>query len=150
MSSNDKPNVNELNEEITLAKNELELNRQSSISSNLEQQDKFIELLFDKGGEIFTKYNEIVSENEKFLIEKNNIYQLEELKVVNMLVRRDKIFKGILIIVCIFLLCLLAYYEKAQSIAPVIGVIIGLLFKSNSLSDYFSSNKKKNISENES
>lgn len=150
MSSNDKPNVNELNEEITLAKNELELNRQSSISSNLEQQDKFIELLFDKGGEIFTKYNEIVSENEKFLIEKNNIYQLEELKVVNMLDRRDKIFKGILIIVCIFLLCLLAYYEKAQSIAPVIGVIIGLLFKSNSLSDYFSSNKKKNISENES
>ena len=130
--------------DLKQTKEELEFERQQSSVIQQNPQDKFIETLFDKGGAMFMSYLKTNAESEKYAIEKQTEYETQELKIVDNLDRRDKIFKGLLLVLSIFSLGLLAYFEKAQSIAPVIGVVIGLLLKTSSITEFFAGGKKKN------
>jgi hypothetical protein len=48
----------------------------------------------------------------------------------------------VLIAICILSLLIAAFFiEKAEVIIPVLSLIIGLLFKSNALSEYYSKGK---------
>jgi len=67
----------------------------------------------------------------------------KELVTVGILDRRDKIYKAIIILACIAALSILAVFDKASAIAPVIGVIIGLILKNNIVSEYFTGSTKK-------
>ena len=68
----------------------------------------------------------------------------EEMKIIERLDKREKIYKGTLIGVCIISLLISAVFiQKAEVVIPVLSLIIGLLFKSNSLSDFLSHAKRK-------
>ena len=129
--------INELKKEVEKTKPELEVARHGVDSPSTNSQDKFIETLFDKGGVIFERWLQTTSENEKFSIEKQNEIEKEEMQVAQVLDSRDKVYKAIIITVCILAMSILAYFEKAQSVAPVIGVIIGLVLKSSSITEFF-------------
>jgi hypothetical protein len=116
--------------------------RQLIAKSNSE--DKFIEVLFDKGGKLLVEYSKITSETNRYAIEKDNEFQKEELKVIDRLDTKEKIYKGVLISLCVLALVLSAMFiPKAEVIIPVLSLIIGLLFKSSSLADFFSHSKGK-------
>lgn len=135
--------VTQLKENLEKAEQELVIARQEQLTvQQVSPQDKFIETLFDKGGEMLTAYLSINAENQKLEMQKEKEVEIEELNVVNVLDKRDKYFKGILLAICIVALVVLALFEKAQSIAPVIGVVIGLLLKTNSITEFFTAGRK--------
>ena len=135
--------VNQLKTELQNTKQELALAHQQQLTSQ-NPQDKFIEVLFDKGGEIFKEWNKNSIDVHKYSLDKETEIQKEELKIINKLDTKEKLFKGLLITFCIITLVIASFYlEKAQGIIPVLSLIIGLLFKSSTLSDFFSHSKRK-------
>jgi len=134
--------INELKKQLEEAKNELEVYRQPQSAITINSQDKFIETLFEKGGTIFSHYTQIVAETQKHRIDRSAEFEKEELKMINKLDSKEKIYKGVLIAICILSLLIAAFFiEKAEVIIPVLSLIIGLLFKSNALSEYYSKGK---------
>lgn len=139
--------IKQLKEELSSAKFELQDIRQKQNIVQVSSQDRFLEILFDKGGEIFKEFTKMSSETQKHVSDQELALKKEELIVITKLDTKEKIYKGILIIICISALVLSALFiEKAEAIIPVLSLIIGLLFKANSLSDFFS-HKQKNIKE---
>ena len=119
------------------------LQKQQPKTTQPPTQDRFMEMLIEKGAPIVTEYLRTTYESKKHQTEKQTEYGLQELKSMDLLDRRDKIYKGILLIACIIALGVLAYFEKAQSVAPVLGVIIGLLLKNSSIGEFISGGRKK-------
>lgn len=138
--------VNELKNQLALTKKELEETRQKQqlvVQSN--PQDKFIETLFDKGGQMLIEYSKMSAETQKYTVDKQTEIDKEELIVINKLDTKEKIYKGSLIGLCVIALVLSALFiPKAEVVIPVLSLIIGLLFKSSSLSDFFTHSKNKN------
>ena len=135
--------VDKIKNELIKTQEELKVAKEQQYIVQQNPQDKFLETLFDKGGEILKVHLQTNTEKEKYLLDKQTEYDKEELKTVDTLDSRDKLFKGVLLSVSIAALGLLAYFEKAQSVAPVLGVVIGLLLKTSSITDFFSGGKSK-------
>ncbi|GAA3579678.1 hypothetical protein [Snuella lapsa] len=134
-------------------KSNYELNGNNS-EPNIQEispQDKFLETLIEKGGQVLMGYTQMSQETQKYSIDRQSEIEKEELKTANKFDIRDKIYKGILIVVCIISLILSdLFIEKAEVVIPVLTLIIGLLFKTNSLSDFRSLTKDKYDKNNES
>ena len=136
--------IEELKRQLEQAKSELQVERQKQVVVQTNPQDKFLETLIDKGGQIFMTYAQMSAESEKYNLDKNVELEKEELVVINKLDTKDKIYKGVMIGICVLALILSALFiEKAEVVIPVLSLIIGLLFKSNSLSEYFTHAKRK-------
>jgi hypothetical protein len=136
--------IRELQENLEKYKSELDLARQQQVSYQTNPQDKFIETLFDKGGDIFKEWTKVSADTHKYSIDKESEEHKEELKIINKLDTKEKLYKGILISICIVALLVSALnFEKAEVIIPVLSLIIGLLFKSNSLMDFFTHKGKR-------
>lgn len=140
------------------AKQEIKENLNPEVNKNsveptiqeISPQDKFLETLIEKGGQVLMGYTQMNQETQKYSIERQSEIEKEELKIVNKFDIRDKIYKGTLIGVCIVALILSAMFiEKAEVVIPVLTLIIGLLFKTNSLSDFRSLTKDKYDKNNE-
>jgi len=63
--------------------------------------------------------------------------QQNEIELIKILDKREKWFKGILICCSLIALIISANLDLHQSIVPIIAMLIGLLMKSNSISDFF-------------
>ncbi len=141
--------ISDLKKQLEDTKKQLEDARNSQIVVQHNPQDQFIETLFDKGGQMFMEYMKVSTETQRYHADKDAEVEKEELKVIDSLDTKEKKYKGILIITCILALVLSALFiPKPELIIPVISLIIGLLFKSNSLSDFFSHSKSKYKAEN--
>jgi len=129
--------------QVDNSREELIIKRKTQ-DDNLAAQENFIDTLFDKGGKLLMEYNNISMENQKYSIDKDSELEKEELKVIERFDIREKWFKGILLVTCLSALILTPIYtDKAASIIPVLSFIIGLLFRSNSLTGFYSFSKKK-------
>lgn len=135
--------------------NVLRLQQQITDLKNAEQEATSDPqtILVSKGieivGKIYESYLQRQIESKKQHLELNSSFEKEELTTVNNLDKRDKIYKGIMLFICISALSILAVYDKASSVAPVIGVVIGLVLQNNIITDYFTgSGKKKKIKSN--
>lgn len=117
-------------------------NARSAQVQQLNPQDKFIETLFDKGGAIFLKYSEMTTKVSESEMEYSKEIEKAELKAIQKLDFRDKIYKGFLIGLCIVALVTIPLFvPKSEMVIPVLSLIIGLLFKSSSVSDFFAFKK---------
>jgi hypothetical protein len=138
-----KKQIEELKSQIELLKMEVEnRNQQPILVQQHNPQDKFVEEVVSKGSEIFGLYLQSKLETERLDIEKSTDYAKEELKTVDGLDKRDKYYKGLLIVICFAFLGFLAYADKTQNILPVVTLIIGYMLKSNSISEFFSMKKQ--------
>ena len=136
--------INRLKSELSEAKKQLEDIRNNPTAVQLNPQDKFLEALFDKGENIFLEYRKMKKEADQLDSQITVELEKEEMKIIERLDKREKIYKGTLIGVCIISLLISAgFIQKAEVVIPVLSLIIGLLFKSNSLSDFLSHAKRK-------
>ncbi len=136
--------INRLKSELSEAKKQLEDIRNNPTAVQLNPQDKFLEALFDKGENIFLEYRKMKKEADQLDSQITVELEKEEMKIIERLDKREKIYKGTLIGVCIISLLISAVFiQKAEVVIPVLSLIIGLLFKSNSLSDFLSHAKRK-------
>ena len=136
--------INRLKSELSEAKKQLEDIRNNLTAVQLNPQDKFLEALFDKGENIFLEYRKMKKEADQLDSQITVELEKEEMKIIERLDKREKIYKGTLIGVCIISLLISAVFiQKAEVVIPVLSLIIGLLFKSNSLSDFLSHAKRK-------
>ena len=136
--------INRLKSDLSEAKKQLEDIRNNPTAVQLNPQDKFLEALFDKGENIFLEYRKMKKEADQLDSQITVELEKEEMKIIERLDKREKIYKGTLIGVCIISLLISAVFiQKAEVVIPVLSLIIGLLFKSNSLSDFLSHAKRK-------
>lgn len=136
--------INRLKSELSEAKKQLEDIRNNPTAVQLNPQDKFLEALFDKGENIFLEYRKMKKEADQLDSQITVELEKDEMKIIERLDKREKIYKGTLIGVCIISLLISAVFiQKAEVVIPVLSLIIGLLFKSNSLSDFLSHAKRK-------
>lgn len=149
MSENLTPEqVKELQDSLEQHKKELDIARKNQVFVQTDPQDKFIETLFDKGGDIFKEWAKINADVNKYSVDKETEAHKEELRVINKLDTKEKIYKGVLIGICIATLIVASLYvDNSQAIIPVISLIIGLLFKNNTLNDFFTHSRKKDTNE---
>jgi Na+-transporting methylmalonyl-CoA/oxaloacetate decarboxylase beta subunit len=86
----------------------------------------------------------MTSDTQRYAADKNAEIEKDELKIINKLDTKEKVYKGSLIALCVLALLLTALFvPKAEIVIPVLSLIIGLLFKSSTLSDFFSHSKGK-------
>ncbi|MBX7156445.1 MAG: hypothetical protein K1X91_15930 [Bacteriodetes bacterium] len=125
---------------------------QQSISKSIDAlpllqiQSKLLETVVEKIGMVFTDYINSNAETNRQSLEKVKQVELETLKILDQLDKRDKWYKAIMIVLCVGALSILGYFDKAQQLSPVIGVIIGLLLKSSSITEFLSTEGKKTAS----
>jgi hypothetical protein len=140
----------ELLNQFKETKKELKELREQSVVQQINPQDQFIQTLFDKGGEIFIEYTKMSSETQKYEIDKASEIEKAELTTINKLDTKEKIYKGILIGICLIALVVIPIYIKeSQMIIPVLSLVVGLLFKSNSVTDFISFRRKTKEENNE-
>lgn len=99
--------------------------------------------VISEGIKAFQEYMIKKIEDEKHSSEIGMELEKQELQIIDKMDKREKIFKGILIVVCLVSLICVALFltESSQAIIPVISLIIGLLFRSSSVSDFLSFKK---------
>lgn len=107
-----------------------------------------MEQVVKHGGPLYKEWLNAKASSNVVQIEKGVEFEKLELASVERLDRRDKIFKFLVILVCILSLSILAWKEKSSSVAPVIGVVIGLVLQGNVITEYFSGALKKRKVEN--
>jgi hypothetical protein len=122
-------------------------NRVQALSNQgIVQQDplsNLVETAMKHGTPIISEWLKSQNTSSKIELEKATDFEKQELESIKVLDRRDKLFKFSIIFICIGALTFLAIYDRASSIAPVIGVIIGLVLQANVISEYFSGALKK-------
>lgn len=129
---------------------EIESLKQSRIVVQQNTQENFLKVIAEMGIPLVGKYLESTAEENRYNMDKEVELEKEEMKVIDKLDTKEKIYKGILLVICLTALVLSALYiEKAEVVIPVLSLIIGLLFKSNTLSDFFSHAKRKLNSPND-
>lgn len=145
MSENLTPEqIQELLRQLDQQNQELEVLRQQQVVVQPTTQDNLIQNLIEKGGPFVMEYMKMNAESERYAVDKDTELEKEELKIIDKLDTKEKFYKGILLFVCLTALILSALFiEKAEVVIPVLSLIIGLLFKSNTLSDFFSHAKRK-------
>jgi hypothetical protein len=123
---------------------ELEELRNNNGVVQQSSQEFLFQVLLEKGGPLVTEYLKINAQSNQYATDKSIELEKEELKIIDKLDTKEKYYKGILLVVCLLALIASAYLiERAEMVIPVLSLIIGLLFKSNSLSDFFSHAKRK-------
>tara|TARA_B100000508_G_C11465630_1_gene282067 strand:- start:15881 stop:16339 length:459 start_codon:yes stop_codon:yes gene_type:complete len=133
----------ELRNQLKETKKELKRLKEQNVAQQANPQDQFIQTLFDKGGEILIDYTKMNSETQKYEIDKASEIEKAELTTINKLDTKEKIYKGILIGICLVALVVIPIYIKeSQMIIPVLSLVVGLLFKSNSVTDFISYRRK--------
>lgn len=107
-------------------------------------QENLLKTIMEGGIPLVAEYMKMSNEAERYNADIDAELEKEELKIINKLDTKEKIYKGILLTICLSALIVCAiFYEKVGVIIPVLSLIIGLLFRTNSLSDYFSHAKRK-------
>lgn len=120
-----------------------QINQNVQQNNYLDYQGKMFTNVMNTGGDLFKIWLDAQSKSEKQEIELINEFEKQELDVVNELDKRDKLYKGGLLICCLILMGVLAFLDKASTVLPIIGVVIGLVLQSDSVSKYFSGSTKK-------
>ncbi|MFN7910478.1 MAG: hypothetical protein ACK5QC_01560 [Bacteroidota bacterium] len=145
MSDNLTPEqIQELLKKLEEQNQELEILRQQKVIVQPATQDNLLQNLIEKGAPFIMEYMKMSSESERYSVDKDVELEKEELKIIDKLDTKEKFYKGILLFTCLAALILSALFiEKAEVVIPVLSLIIGLLFKSNTLSDFFSHAKRK-------
>ena len=117
-------------------------------SGKLSVSAKDIEALVEQISNPVLEYFKLKSEEQDRANERSSQEDLEKLKLIDKLDTKDKLFKGVLIVICITALLLVtAFIEGSEGVIPVLSLIIGLLFKNSSLSDFLSFHKDKTPNE---
>jgi hypothetical protein len=106
-------------------------------------QEDFIKDLLQQAVPLFKDLQEQKMAVQKLQIEKDSETQQAEFVVLNKVDARDKYYKVIIVSLCLAALCVVAFIDKLQGVSPIIGVIIGLVLKSNSLQDFRGGSDKK-------
>jgi hypothetical protein len=99
--------------------------------------------IIQEAATIFKQYHAGTSANQRLTIEKDTEYQKHELDTLNQLDRRDKWYKGLSLALCLIALAFVAYFDKLQGVGSVIGVIIGALLRTDSITAFFAGAKSK-------
>ncbi len=117
-------------------------------SGKLSVSAKDLEALVEQISNPILEYFKLKSEEQDRANERSSQEDFEKLKLIDKLDTKDKLFKGVLIIICITALLLVtALIEDSEGVIPVLSLIIGLLFKNSSLSDFLSFHKDKTPNE---
>ncbi len=115
--------------------------KQSATSNN---NDKTLEIIVEKGVPILQEHLKSTHDLKTSLLKNELELEKEEMKVIERLDLKEKIYKGILIAICLTALVISAIYiPKSEVIIPIISLVIGLLFRSSSLSDFLRHSKSK-------
>ncbi len=110
-------------------------------NSQKPSQEDFIKNVIEQIAPVFTDFQEKKMAVHKFQIEKDTEIQQAKFVIINKVDFRDKWYKMIVVSICLVALCLVAYFDKLQGVSPIIGVIIGLVLKSNSMNDFLGASK---------
>lgn len=113
----------------------------------MSQQEDLIKSLAQYGGPIFKDFQEQKMTVQKFEIEKDSEIKQAEFVIINKMDHRDKWYKGATILLCLIALVVVSFFDKLQGVSPIIGVIIGLVLKSNSINDFLGTSKSSDSSE---
>lgn len=151
-SKNLEQKMQELQDKLEQTQNELEHIRenQSVVQTQTNPTDKLLDTIIDKGSDFLTQYFVQSAETEKYNSDRAAELEKEELRIINKLDNKEKLYKGVLIGVCVGSLVLSAFFiEKAEVVIPVLSLVIGLLFKSSSLSEFFKHRKNKTTNKSE-
>ena len=93
--------------------------------------------LINKGIDTFNEYNKRKEDNVKEL-------RKTELKTIDKLDFRDKMFKIIAVLACLIVMFLFIFLEtKTDAALPVITLILGLVLGSDSLNGFYSFRSRK-------
>ena len=114
-----------------------------SLNPNPEQQ-AFLKELVEYAIPFFKHYNDSKTALQRQSSDNESVIAKQELDMLNRIDKRDKIYKALIIALCLIALIIVAFIDKLQGISPIIGVIIGLVLKSNSISEYFSASRNTN------
>ena len=138
-----KEEVEKLKQEVNILKNYL--NPVQIKEAEHKHQKEMLELLFTVGGEFFLNMKEKQANTDSEQMKYDFELEQTKLKSIEQLDKREKNFKLVLLSLCIIALVIsIAFLEKSEIIVPVISLIIGLLFKSNSFSEYLKYSSKSN------
>ncbi|MEZ0612373.1 hypothetical protein ACAW74_27945 [Fibrella sp. WM1] len=113
-------------------------NQQVTVQQN-DSQEKLLKM----GSELLDTYLKNKANTERFLAEKQAEYQHKELETVERLDFRDKIYKGLMLIFLIAALLGSTQFGVFDKLAPIISLLIGLLFKNSLISEFFTATKKR-------
>ena len=138
-----KEEVEKLKQEVNILKNYL--NPVQIKEAEHKHQKEMLELLFTVGGEFFLNMKEKQANTDSEQMKYEFELEQTKLKSIEQLDKREKNFKLVLLSLCIIALVIsVAFLAKSEIIVPVISLIIGLLFKSNSFSEYLKYSSKNN------
>jgi hypothetical protein len=140
------PSVAELTRQNLQLRQQLQQTSQQITVQAQDNQEKLLKL----GSELLDTYLKSKANTERFAAEKNAEYQQKELETVERLDLRDKIYKGLMLIFLISALIASTQFGVFDKLAPIISLLIGLLFKNSLISEFFTATKKRsNESEDE-
>ncbi len=106
--------------------------------------EKAFEKAIDKAPEMIAMFYEMKASQDKMDAEQHLEMERQEIDTINKLDTKEKVYKGVLILFCTSALVFsVMYIDKAEIIVPVLSLIIGLLFKSSTFSDFLAFRKKK-------
>ena len=137
----EEPQLLVLKEQVTELQKELDSVKRNRLRT-LSQEEVFGNII-EHAVSVYKDYQEKSLASDTFSLEKEADNARLELETINKLDRRDKWYKGIMLSICIGALIISAFWDKLQNISPVIGVIIGLLLKSNIISEYYAGSRGK-------
>jgi uncharacterized membrane protein len=123
--------------------NDIKNDAQSNTNRKNGMSSTDLSIIISEGVKVITNYYSSKNEADKNSLEKSIEFEKEELNVIDKMDVREKIFKGILIAICLAALIFVSMYlrDSSQAIIPVISLIIGLLFRSSSMSDFLTLRK---------
>lgn len=71
--------------------------------------------------------------NEKLAIKEESLFQRAKVEAALTMDSREKLFQAAILVLCIAVLSILAFYDKLLGVSPVLGVVIGLVMGKNSV-----------------
>lgn len=118
--------------------------KEKQIVAQSNSNERLFDTLLEKAAPVVMSFMKMKAEADGVNLSQEIELEKEEMVVIDKLDTKEKYFKGIMLTVCLAaLLSATIFLEKAEGIIPVLSLIIGLLFKSNSLADYFTHAKHK-------
>ena len=98
--------------------------------------DDLIKKLVEYLAPVYSSVQEQKIMIQRFKIEKDVEIENAKFTVIRSFDVSDKWYKAIILVACLLTLGFCGFYDKLQSITPLIGVIIGLVLKSSSVNDF--------------
>lgn len=111
-------------------------NENNTEIENIGQSVEVNQQILKDGIDAFNKYIDKTHEINKYEIKENVKIENKKIETAKVLDKREKLFKGYVITICIIVLIVIGFYEKLTGIATIIGVILGAVLSSNSVENF--------------